>query len=169
MSEMTVTLKQIDSILIFCLLDTQQSYNIVVKSFRALNDAGIYTRQDIQGFTEEKIGNILKDSGCRFPNQRARNLKAFGDNPIDLRSATRDELVNNVKGIGMKLASMFLNWSRDTQYAILDSHILSWMEEEGLRSSNSYEELESIFIKEANKRGLLPSQFDSMLWEQRRR
>ena len=55
----------------------------------------------------------------------------FSNNTINLRTATRDELVKNVKGIGYKLASMFLRNTRGEEYAVMDVHTKRYLKELG--------------------------------------
>ena len=158
---------ELDKMIVFCILDRAMPYFKVTKVWEALDESGMTTRKEIQEWEVEDISKVLKSVGHRFPNQAAVFIKEFGDNPIDLRTATRQELVDNIKGIGMKLASMFLVRTRGYEFAILDVHIKNWLKERG-RVSNNYTELEEMFFEEADKLGVSPNDLDLLIWDERR-
>lgn len=144
----------LESMIVFCLLDRAIPYERVCVTWEALRDNNMVTRNGIRDSTLEEIVKVLKSVSFRFPNQTGGFIKEFGDNPIDLRTANRQELVKNIKGIGMKLASMFLHRTRGETYAIIDIHIKRWLEEQGYDISTDYETLDDMDLPKCI--GLIP-------------
>ena len=88
-----------------------------------------------------------------------------------LKKITLEEL-ESIKGIGSKTARFFLLHSRkDAQFAVLDTHILKWLREQGYDAPKAtptkkkYAVLEKIFLTEAWKREMLPADLDLMIWK----
>lgn len=93
---------------------------------------------------------------------------AFAD--LDLRTCSPSEL-EAIHGIGPKTARFFIIWTRrDARVAALDVHILRWLRELGHNAprqtpqGKKYAELETIFLAEAEKRGLSPQALDAQIW-----
>src|SRR3989304_4425917 len=118
---------ELDEFMVFCILDTACPYEMVCKVFDALRESGMTTRKGIMHWREDMIEKTLKKAGYRFPKQHASRIKKFGYSSIDLRTATRKELVDDITGIGMKLASMFLRNTRGKDYAVIDVHTERWL------------------------------------------
>jgi len=83
------------------------------------------------------------------------------------------ETLKKYPGIGDKTARFFVMHSReDTEVATLDTHVLSWMDEnldvdvhpDGPRSTREYERLEHHFLNEAERRGRHPAHLDLEIW-----
>jgi thermostable 8-oxoguanine DNA glycosylase len=88
-----------------------------------------------------------------------------------LKNVSIDEL-EGVKGIGSKTARFFVLHSRPNQkVAVLDTHILKWLREQGHNapkatpSKKKYAVLEKIFLTEALKREMLPADLDLQIWK----
>jgi thermostable 8-oxoguanine DNA glycosylase len=158
-----------ERLMVFCILDRAQEYRQVGKAFDALDRVGLTTRRGLEKARGTAIRKVLKEAGYRFPNQTARYLKEFGSNPINLRSATREELVKSITGIGLKLASMFVRNTRGERVAVLDVHIRNWLRERYGRLPRSYYEQEKLFMKAAEELGQDPGRLDIDVWEARRR
>ncbi len=164
---------QLDEFLVFCIIDTAVPYEMVCKTFDALKKSKMTKRRDIMKWREDMIEQTLRKSGYRFPKQQAGRIKAFGYSGIDLKTVTREELVRDVKGIGMKLASMFLRNTRGHEYAVIDVHTDRWLEKE-LRAFDqwkprmTYEEKEKAFIGLANILGKTPMELDLEIWQKNR-
>ena len=127
----------------------------------------------------------------RFPNVRSKNIyqaakTVFSDegwlsNLLGNSSserATRDYLVANISGIGLKEASHFLrNIKYSKQLAIIDSHVISILKKiEAIPQRNIktitpkiYLELESRLQEICQKYGLKLSIFDMAIWRYMRR
>ena len=164
---------QLDEFLVFCIIDTAVPYEMVCRTFDALKKSKMTKRRDIMKWREDMIEATLRKAGYRFPKQQAERIKAFGYSGIDLKTVTREELVRDVKGIGMKLASMFLRNTRGHQYAVIDVHTDRWLEKE-LRAFDqwkprmTYEEKEKAFIGLANILGKTPMELDLEIWQKNR-
>lgn len=159
---------ELDKMFIFCMLDRAMPYEKVCNAFNCLDTFGLTIRRHLRDTTEENLVDLLKSTGFRFPNQTAKFLKEFSVNPIDLRTASRDEIVKNVKGIGYKLASMFLRNTRGINYAVIDVHIKNYMSELGYDINKSYKELEKDFYNVAKELNLDPYTLDMEIWQNRR-
>ena len=86
------------------------------------------------------------------------------------------EILKTYPGIGDKTARFFIMHSReDAEIATLDTHVLSWMDENldvnvhpsAPRSTREYKKLEHHFLKEAERRGRHPAHLDLEIWNQR--
>lgn len=90
-------------------------------------------------------------------------------NPVD---CTIGDL-ESVHGIGPKTARFFLLWTRpDSRYAALDTHVLKWLKSLGYdapkttpSSGRQYEQLEAVFLAEADKRMKTPRELDFEVWQ----
>jgi N-glycosylase/DNA lyase len=161
---------ELEEFLVFCIIDTVMPYEKVCKCFDALYRKNMTSRSGLRRVTVQDIANVLRSAGCRFPNDKARYLKMFGVNPVNLTEVDRDQLVKSVKGIGYKLASMFLRNTRKLPYAVLDVHVDRWLQEKTCmcKLPVSYKERERIFLELAKKMRKDPIKLDLMIWESRR-
>lgn len=87
-----------------------------------------------------------------------------------LSSVTVQEL-ESVKGIGPKTARFFVLHSRPNQeIAVLDTHILHWMRDNGIQapkttpSGEKYLKFEKMFIDIAKKNGISIADLDLRIW-----
>lgn len=167
---------QLDNLLIFCMLDRATTYAQVCKAFDALYHHGLTTRArlraHIKAFGEEtmvrRITLILREAGYRFPEPGAEFIVLFAFNDVNLRTVSRDMLVQTVRGIGMKLASMFLRNTRGEQYVPIDVHMKKWLKEHGCPYT-SYKEQEQWFREYCEERGLSVYEADMAIWNRMRR
>jgi len=167
------TKRELDEFMVFCILDTAVPYEMVCKTFDALKKSKMITREGILKWREDMIAITLKSSGYRFPNQQAKRIKDFGYSMIDLKTATREELVQNIKGVGMKLASMFLRNTRGHKYAVLDVHTTRWLQgnyhfTDKQMKQMSYEQKEQYFLLASEFLGKSPMELDLEIWEANR-
>ncbi len=164
---------ELDEMMVFCILDTAVSYEMCCKAFDELKEMKMTVRKEIIKWREDMIENTLRRVGYRFPKQHAKRIKDFGYSDIDLRKATRKELVADINGIGMKLASMFLRNTRGSQYAVLDRHTLRFLDRHlevgnGIPYPKTYEEKEKLFISIAKDLGKSPMELDLEIWQRER-
>ena len=89
---------------------------------------------------------------------------------LDLRNCQPADL-ENIHGIGPKTARFFTIWTRpDAHVAALDVHILRWLRQQGHNaplqtpSGKRYADLETIFLAEADRRGLSARELDEQIW-----
>jgi len=158
---------EMEKFMVFCLLNRAMPYALVCKGFDALELHGLTNREALKKASKEHIAKVLSN-GYRFPNTSADFLKAWGNNPINLKTASREEMVDNINGIGYKLASMFLRNTRGLQYAVIDTHTKKWLKEQGVVSS-SYVELEKAFVEKSQELGRNLYEFDMEIWQEKRR
>lgn len=166
-------LKELEEFMVFCILDTACTYKMVCNTFNELRAHDMTTRKGIKNHSEKEIVAILRWAGYRFPVQHASRIKAFGDNKINLKTATRYELVKNVNGIGLKLASFFLRNTRDEDYAVLDVHTLRYVDEMVKKMKpnpipRTYEQKEIFFRGIAQSQGKSTMELDLQIWNDRR-
>jgi len=164
---------QLDEFLVFCILDTAVSYEMVCKSFDALKKLDMTTRVGIRRSSRAKIETVLKNSGYRFPTQHSKRIWHFGQNPVNLKTVTRDEMIRDIKGIGYKLASMFLRNTRGEEYAVLDVHTLRWLQKaygipDNVFKKMSYHDKEAHFKQAADFLSKTVTQLDLEIWERDR-
>lgn len=84
-------------------------------------------------------------------------------------SEQRWELVQTVSGFGMKEASHFLRNTGVKGIAVLDRHVLRWMERLGCpvlppQNRRSYEAAEHAFIALAHRLAIPPEELDLLCW-----
>ncbi len=89
-----------------------------------------------------------------------------------LKDVTVQDL-ESVHGIGAKTARFFVLHSRpDQQLAVLDTHILRWLNDQGVKapkatpSGKKYQDLERIFLQLAKEKGMSPADLDLQIWKQ---
>lgn len=171
------TKQQLDEFMVFCILDTAVPYEMVCKTFDVLKKNNMTTRKGLRTHHVSDIVKALRISGYRFPKQHAKRLWMFGHNDIDLRTASREDLVKRVKGIHYKLASMFLRNTRGEDYAVLDVHTRRWLrnylyENSKLTSGEilklSYAEEEDYFKGIAKLLGTTTKDLDLKIWQENR-
>jgi len=85
---------------------------------------------------------------------------------------TDKEELQKFSGIGPKTSQYFLMRTGQLEdAAALDTHILSWLQEQGYDAPDEtppagpeYERLQDVFVKEAEKRDITPSELDAKIW-----
>lgn len=107
--------------------------------------------------------------------QYSRLTKAVIDSlDLDLRNCTLEDLLK-VRGVGPKTARFFLLHTRqDCECAVLDTHILAWMRENGVedapqatpQNQKVYQQLEKqfLFLAKHNFPQMSVAQIDLMIW-----
>lgn len=106
-----------------------------------------------------RLGRAIKESAALGPG-------ALAVTPLEVLEA--------IHGVGPKTARFFVIHSRpNQQYAALDTHILSWLREQGYKTPKStpsrrrYAELEAAFLTECAQRNKAPAVFDLEIWNAR--
>ncbi|UCI32127.1 DNA lyase [Mesorhizobium sp. B4-1-4] len=138
-----------------CLLSSQVPYVLAAEAASAIEAHGILHGGDLEGELTDQLITILRSPGggrsYRFPVARARQLavtkRRIADQFGTLGSlltmsespdAMRHWLVETAPGLGPKQASMFLrNVGVSYELAILDRHVLDYMQLIGLRTVQS--------------------------------
>ncbi len=168
--------------LIFCLLTPQS------KAVRCNNAVNELFNIGVENWGKEEVKKVLKGK-VRFYRQKALNiLKAkglfFQEGKLVIRETlkkhkieddkfkTREWLVENVRGLGLKEASHFLrNIGFYENLAIIDRHILKNMKKYGVIKEVSkaitkkkYYELEEKLREFSNKIGIPMHELDLLFW-----
>ncbi len=144
-----------------CILSSQVPYSLAVAAANAIENEGLLLdKKSNSKCLFEKIYNILHtplhvkggERKYRFPEVRAKQL-AEARNIVTCNggsllvavkgfqnaSEARAWLVKNISGIGPKQASMFLrNIGISYDLAILDRHVLNYMERIGIYSESNH-------------------------------
>ncbi|MCH8945853.1 MAG: N-glycosylase/DNA lyase [Nanoarchaeota archaeon] len=151
--------------LVFCILAAGTSAELGIKTVNHLGDT-IFTG------TKEDIQRKLKEV-YRFHTIRAEYLdlarKNFRNVNLDDKDV-REQLVKNIKGIGMKEASHFLRNIGFKDYAIIDFHIVdilsknSLIEKPKIITPKKYLEIEDLLKKLSKKTNTNLGELDLYLW-----
>ena len=151
--------------LAFCILTAGTSAELGIKTIAHLGDT-------IYDGTLEDIQKNLKEV-YRFHTIRAGYLHEARNSfkKLDINSKNiRDDLVANIKGLGMKEASHFLRNIGFKDYAIIDFHIIDVLvknkiiEEPKTLTPKKYLEIEVVLRKLAEKVNLNLAELDLYLW-----
>jgi N-glycosylase/DNA lyase len=158
--------------LIFCLLTPQSNAKSCWRAVEQLFKEG---KWDIPS-----ISNALK-SRTRFHNNKAKyvlealnnwgNIRQIINNDNDIIKL-RNNLAENIKGLGLKEASHFLRniGSSNNQIAILDRHILRNLKalkiinEAKIKSNKHYLEIEQSFLKFSKDIKIPIDHLDLLFW-----
>ncbi len=158
--------------LCFCILTANFSAEGGIRIQRWIDD-GFIT------LTKEELYEELSKLGHRFPLSRANYIinarKFYGSllstiNKFKSSKSAREWLRKNVKGIGYKESSHFLRNIGFKDIAIIDRHIMRYLEEKGLTerlkilTKSRYLELECILSAVADKLGITLAELDLYLW-----
>jgi N-glycosylase/DNA lyase len=162
-------------------LFSEMCFCILTANFTA--EGGMRIQKNIKdGFTslsKDELANKLRELKHRFPNTRAgyivenrglcgfllKTLGRFKDG-----KAAREWVVKNVKGLGYKEASHFLRNVGYRDVAIIDRHILKFLQSRGLieisktLTKRKYLEFERLLSAIADKLSLTLAELDLYLW-----
>ncbi len=160
--------------LVFCLLTANYSARGALACIAALNEGDAIR----EGSLEQLRARL--EHRHRFPNKRSEFIHKARGHRGDLKRiitsqpssrAARDWLVENITGLGMKEASHFLRNVGYLDLAIIDKHILTHMEEQGIIGDRPktvtrkrYLEYEEILMRVAGRLGMPLGQMDLYLW-----
>ena len=186
--------------LVACILGSRVRYDVAYSAIERMEEANLFSvRQTManRSLYEESVFNVLmstnesdNDHGGKnrypFPWLRAGQISAAaqtlysrGGTIKSLLEKAQDErearrhLAKNSAGLGPKQASLFLrNIGYAEQVAVLDVHVLTYMDWVGLipspvrtvRTIRQYEMLEDAFIEHSGSFGFPPDRFDVAVW-----
>lgn len=185
--------------LVACILGSRVRYDVAYSAVERMGMANLFSDIEIkakQPLYEKDVFNALMQHAISedaysqrrypFPSMRAGQIgtaaqtiysksgtiKSLLEGAQDERDARR-HLAREVSGLGPKQASLFLrNIGFATQVAVLDVHVLTYMDWMGLtpspvktvRTLKQYELLEDAFIEHSHSCGFPPDQFDLAVW-----
>ncbi len=160
--------------LVFCLLTANYSAKGALACIAALQGSGALRKGGL-----EQLRACLEHRH-RFPRKRAEFILKARTHQRDLKEIIKDQpssraarewLVENVTGLGMKEASHFLRNVGYLDLAIIDKHILSHMEEQGIieerpktLTKKKYLEYERILTDVTAILGMPMGKMDLYLW-----
>ncbi len=157
--------------LCFCILTANAKQKTGAAIQAQINAAGFKT------LSQESLTDLIKINKHRFHNTKAKYIIAArqhtGLKPLLLNKTekdSRDWLVNNVKGIGMKEASHFLRNTGAQNLAILDRHILNLLQEQDIikkpdkLSIENYKKIEKKCADIASKLRISLAKLDLLMW-----
>lgn len=152
--------------LCFCILTAGTSAELGIKTINHIGDA-IFNGNELD--IRKKLKEIY-----RFHTLRANYIflarNSFNNINLD-EVGVRENIVKNIKGIGMKEASHFLRNIGFKDFAIIDFHIVDLLVDYGLLlekpktlSTKKYLEIESILREIAEKTNTNLGELDLYLW-----
>ena len=123
-----------------------------------------------------QIYNLLLEAKTGQYSRLAKCLYNLSGAKLDLTTCTCEQL-EAIPGIGMKTSRFFITYSREnTNHAVLDTHILSWLREfypDAPKSTpanvKQYKKWELIFLNKCSEHGLSPHELDLNIWKQRQK
>ncbi len=151
--------------LCFCILTAGTSAELGLKTIKHLGDTIFHgSFEDIQKKLKEVYGFHTLRAGYIF---EARD--SFKN--VDIQSEdVREQIVKNIKGIGMKEASHFLRNIGHKNYAIIDFHIVDFLTKHKLLEKpktltpKKYVEIENLLREIAQATNLTLAELDLYLW-----
>jgi N-glycosylase/DNA lyase len=154
----------------FCLCTPQTTFKKNKIVIERLIENKLYTSR----ISHEKLSEMIRE--VRFRNNKARWLleakERFDEilNIVNNKSLTiiekRRWLVKNINGFGMKTASHFLRNLGHTDLAIIDTHIVKFMNKESYpQTQKEYEKIEMYFKKVATQLKVTPVELDAYVWK----
>jgi len=157
--------------LMFCLQTAQSSAKSARKTVEKLKEKNILfaaTESEIldemEGvrFADKKAGYLYR-ARAKLPEIKSR----LGSDPKEMRAW----LIDNIDGMGPKLASHFLRNVGVFGLAILDVHVQNFLKRNGLLvgevgklNLRQYGENEETFLKLAEELGVPPQELDIAIW-----
>ena len=132
-------------------------YEKVCASYKYLEDNEMLSFESLKKLPIDELTDLMRRAKLRFPKMTAEylyhNVRAVdGEILLDM---SRDDIVAECWGFGYKLASMFCNRCKGTQYAIIDTHIDRYLKDCGC-TAKTYPEKEKFFVEIARTMGKTP-------------
>ena len=151
--------------LAFCILTAGTSAELGLKTIAHLgNTLFVGSKEQIQ----EKLKEVYRFHTIRagYLFEARNNFRKINLNSLDVR----DQLVKNIKGLGMKESSHFLRNIGFQDYAIIDFHIVDILVKNGLIEKpktitpKKYLEIEDVLRELAEKTSTNLAELDLYLW-----
>ena len=124
------------------------------------------------GISSNALMNCIKTHKLGQYNRLEKAFTGILQFKGNLKNVSVEEL-ESISGIGSKTSRFFVLHSRpNQQVAVLDTHILKWMYEQGYDVPRStppkgrYAIIEKDFLTECDKAGKTPAEFDLEIWKQ---
>ena len=180
---------ELQKMLLFCMIDSNEPYARVCKTFDALTSDfpkngiplglanGKLDYFLVRVLGKREVHKRIKRVGYHYHNQMTRYVWKWANGPYSdpryLRTATREQLVHDITGISWKLASMFIRNSRGiVDIAVIDRYIRQFLREKKYygptTGEKGYKLMEKKFIEIARDMNITPYKLDMKIWEERR-
>jgi N-glycosylase/DNA lyase len=130
--------------------------------------------------TQDELSKVIQENKHRFHNNKSKfivearkykEIKTILKNEIRNKNDPRDFLIRNVKGIACKESSHFLRNVGFKNYAILDRHVLSLMQEHKFIKNKpktlnikNYLQIEKKLLEICNKTNMTQAELDMYLF-----
>jgi len=125
----------------------------------------------------ESLGILEKELRKHRVGQYTKLVKAYTMlvmlKPEQLRTWTVEQF-EQIPGIGPKTSRFFVQSTREnTRYAVLDTHVLAWLREQGhdvpksTPTKKNYAKIEALYLQIADELGLSPRELDAQIWVSR--
>jgi N-glycosylase/DNA lyase len=155
--------------LCFCLLVPQTKFSAVRPLVAGLQEVDFYNHP-------ENLPDQNYFRPARYYNNKRRYISmihpVFSDVLMTVRRVysnleelKREMIRNTVQGMGMKTTSHFLRDQGAQHLAIIDTHILKFMEAKAPKNNNEYLALESRFRYVAIQNNLTVAELDIFIWK----
>ena len=173
--ETTFDLRPFLDLKIKATIETELAFCISTANSSALS--GLKFQKSLEGLSlndlsVEEIERLMRESGVRFASRKAEYIKIAIDKfdvveralKLDDFSARRELL--KLKGLGMKESSHFLRNVGRKNLAIVDRHVLRWLEGEGYKFKlpKDYTKAEEVLRRIAKEKRLTLSELDLIIW-----
>ena len=141
------------------LLDTQTPLERLRKVVQYLKERDILNYNTLSKYPKKEIAKILKEANYIWYNSKAR---FFGQEiSFELANATYEQMLT-IKGIGPKLASMWMRIVHDEERPIIDTHVIRFLKERGYNTKN-YDNMSIAFKTEAKKLNMSIADLDRQI------
>ncbi|WP_245526151.1 N-glycosylase/DNA lyase [Archaeoglobus profundus] len=156
-------------------IETELAFCISTANSSALS--GLKFQKSLEGLSLNdlsvgEIEELMREAGVRFASRKAKYLKTALENFDIVEKALKLEdfgarrMLLKLKGLGMKESSHFLRNVGRRNLAIVDRHILRWLERRGYRFKlpREYVKAEEVLRRIAKERNLTLAELDLVLW-----
>jgi len=110
-----------------------------------------------------QVAKLLKIAGYPWYNQKSRFFETVPK--FDLGTASFEQM-QEIKGVGPKLASLWRNIVHGEQLPVIDAHVYRWLGTLGYKIPLAkYDKLAAVMTEEARRRGVSVSALDQLLVE----
>ena len=151
----------------FCICAPQTTYISNVRVINELISRDFYNREiDIPLLRDivRAVRFVRKADYLVAAKKQFSEIGSIVRSNYDSR-AKREQLVNLVKGIGMKTASHFLRNQGVFDLAIIDTHIIKFLECDLPKKKSDYIAIENKFIRIAEQLDITVAELDAYIWK----
>lgn len=173
------TISELQYFLIFCVFVAGKSSKTQsIKAYEMFSSLGNpeYPFEVFAAMTEDQIDRLLRQHKIGQYNRLRRCLYVLSRSMLDLRNCTCESL-ESIPGIGFKTSRFFVvHTQENSNYAVLDTHILSWLREfdpsapkSTPTNKNQYVFWENKFLDKCVEFNKTPSELDFEIWLKRQK